>query len=162
MTPFMLSVAGINLLKKVFFAYDWRNALLGVGAVGVLLTAGLGVLLKLRWGLLGVTAALSMSTSVQLLLYAWLLSRWLDNRVRVDGLADGLGRMFLATLPVGLWLLACSRMGHWEAGPFSLLNWAVVACGLAVSGAVYALASQGLGIDEWRRVSELVQRRLRR
>ena len=162
MTPFMLSVAGINLLKKVFFAYDWRNALLGVGACGVLVTAVLGTALKAQWGLMGVTAALSLSTVAQLALYGWLLSRWLDRGVRLDGLASGLFRMALATLPLGLWLALCGALGQWEHGPFSVRNWMVVMGGLSVGGVLYALASQGLGIEEWRRFAELVRRRIRR
>lgn len=162
LTPFMLSIAGTNLLKKVFFAYEWRNALLGVGGAGVAVTITVGLALKPAFGLLGIAGALSISTALQFLLYGWLLRRWLGDDVRVDGLGSGLGRMALATVPVVLWFAAVAPLGDWEQGPFLARNWGVLLGGLTVGGLIYTGLAWMLGVEELTRFIGLIRRRIGR
>ncbi|MCO4744470.1 MAG: murein biosynthesis integral membrane protein MurJ [Proteobacteria bacterium] len=162
MTPFMLSIAGINLLKKVFFAYEWRNALLGVGGLGVATTIVLGIALKPAFGLLGIAGALSVSTVVQFALYGWLLRRWLGDDVKTDGLASGVGRMALAAVPTAAWFALIAPFGEWEYGPQSLVNWGVLLGGLVTGGLIYGGIAWMLGVEELTRVVGLVRRRLGR
>lgn len=162
MTPFMLSVAGINLLKKVFFAYNWRNALLGVGIIGVGLTVGLGWWLKEDFGLMGVAGALSASTVLQFVIYGVLLKSWLGDDVRFEGLASGIGRMVLCTLPAAAWFWLATPFGEWGLGPFSARNWAVFAAGFGGGAGLYLGASYALGVEELTRFVALVRRKMGR
>src|SRR5690606_20983606 len=38
LAPYMLAVGGIDIVKRIYFALDDRQTLLGVGALGVLVT----------------------------------------------------------------------------------------------------------------------------
>lgn len=146
MAPFMLAVAGINVLKKVFFALEDRNALLGVGAVGVALTGGVG------WALLdrevaGLALALSVATVAQLGIYVVLLRRRLGDRMPLGPLGSPLARMALATVPMGLFAGWVAMSVDWQAGR-SLGSLGAFAGGLAGSAVIYAAMCGLLGVEE--------------
>lgn len=162
LVPYFLSLAGINIVKKVYFALEDRNTLLAVGVVGVLLTAGLGFALSIPWGLPGLAAALSVSTVVQLVAYVVLLRRRLGTHLGLGSLAVPFAKMTAAAVPVGLILWGASLLGEWERGPTSAVNVALVAGGLAVAGVAYLIAAKLLRIQELERLLGAVRRKLGR
>ena len=83
LVPFMLALAGIQIIKKPFFALERRGVLIGVGGLGVLLTGGLGLWLAPTMGVDGLALALSLSTCIQLLAYIIVL------RSSVEGVSTG-------------------------------------------------------------------------
>jgi putative peptidoglycan lipid II flippase len=157
LVPFMLSVASINILKKVYFALDDRMTLLGVGAVGVLMTGGLGWMLVESMGIAGLALALSASTGIQLMIYVWVLRVRLGTHLGLTELTWPLARMATASLPAFVLLRMVSSLGQWEFGPLSPTNLALVIGGFLGAGLSYGAASKALHIAEfdaiWRRLS---------
>lgn len=154
-TPFMLAVASVNIVKKVYFALDDRNTLLGVGAFGVAATGVIGWGLTSAFGVSGLSAALSVSTVLQLTVYVVILHRRLGDRLGVGRLVGPWARMAVASAPIVPLLLAIGRYGAWERGPLDARNVAVFAVGAAVAGVAYATASWLLGVEE---LSSVVRR----
>jgi putative peptidoglycan lipid II flippase len=161
LTPYMLALAGIQIVKKPFFAMNRRNSLVVVGALGVGLTFGAGVLLAPRFGVEGLAAALSISTVGQLAIYLLLLGRITEGKLGLARLLASMGRIALATLPAGAvgWLVCL--LGDWEQGP-SLFNLLVFVAAGCCGGLAYALAAWGLGIAEVKLVVARVRGRLGR
>ena len=162
LVPFMLAVAAINLLKKVFFAFNDRNPLLWVGAVGVLLTGALGLWWASRWDIVGLAGALSASAVIQLLAYVLLLQRRTPGGLGLGALGSPFLKMTLAALPSAAILALAAPLGQWPQGPLSLLNWAVAVPALGLAAAAYLGASHLLGIEEQRQVMGRITSRLRR
>ncbi|MBN1944312.1 MAG: murein biosynthesis integral membrane protein MurJ [Bradymonadales bacterium] len=148
LVPYLLAVAGINIVKKAFFALDDRNSLLAVGALGVAVTGGLGWWLIHPLNIVGLAWALSVSATVQLVAYLVILRVRLKIALGLSGLVRPFGRMVLATIPVGLSMVAVRSLGQWERGPASLVNLVLVAGGLTVAVALYLLAAYLLRIKE--------------
>lgn len=148
LVPFLLAVAGANIVKRAFYALGDRVTLLVVGAGGLVMTAGLGFVLASRMGIAGLALALSLSTGVQFLAYLVVL----HVRQGADsGLPNLLGpflRMTLAALPMGVWLYALYPLGDWAAGPWKWENWAVSILGGTVGAGLYLAVAHVLGIDE--------------
>ncbi|MEQ1500900.1 MAG: murein biosynthesis integral membrane protein MurJ [Myxococcota bacterium] len=161
LAPFILGVAGTNIVKKVYFALEDRRTLLMVGATGVGLTGTLGLVTR-PWGVQGLATALSVSTVSQLAVYLVLLQRKLGANIALEALIPPLLRMTVATVPLGLTLIAFAHLGRWANGPVDPLNWLVFGGAFATAGAVYLVASWLLGIEEVARVVSLVRRRLGR
>jgi putative peptidoglycan lipid II flippase len=161
LTPYMLALAGIQIVKKPFFALNRRNSLVVVGAIGVGLTFGVGVLLAPRFGVQGLAAALSISTAGQLLAYLWLLGRITGGKLGLMALVGPMGRIAIATIPAAVVGWALCLLGDWEQGP-SVLNLAVFAAAGVGGGVVYAVAAWALGIAEVRMVVARVKGRLGR
>jgi putative peptidoglycan lipid II flippase len=159
LVPFMLAVAAINLLKKVFFALDDRTTLLWVGGFGVTITAVLGWALVSDYGVTGLAMALSGATAAQLLAYVVLLRRELGARLGFGDLVSPLGRMGLATVPVGGALVLAGGLGDWSAGG-SVGNWAIVLGGLGVAAVAYLATAWVLGIEELTTVVGRLRRRV--
>ncbi len=159
MVPFMLAVAAINIVKKVFFALEDRNSLLAVGAVGVVLTGALGALFVAPFGVSGLSLALSASTVAQLLLYLGLLHRRLGARLGLGLLVSPMLRMGLATVPMGVMLWWAQGFGDWALGPLHLPNLAVLLGALAAASALYAGAAWALGVEELDRLGARLRRR---
>ncbi|HHO49395.1 MAG TPA: murein biosynthesis integral membrane protein MurJ, partial [Deltaproteobacteria bacterium] len=61
LVPFLLAVAAVNILKRVFFALEDRTTLLVVGGMGVALTGVIGTLLVSAHGVAGLSLALSVA-----------------------------------------------------------------------------------------------------
>ncbi|MBN2799231.1 MAG: murein biosynthesis integral membrane protein MurJ [Deltaproteobacteria bacterium] len=162
LTPFLLTVAGINILKKVFFALEERNHLLWVGALGVGLTGGLGWALAGRWQIAGLALALSASSALQLLIYVVLLWRRLGERLGLSLLLSPLGKMGLAAAPLVLWLVLVSGWGHWERGATAGPNLGLLIAGIAGAVLLYAGASWALGIEEFGKLAGMLRRRVGR
>lgn len=162
MVPFMLAVAGINIVKKVFFALEDRNSLLAVGATGVALTGLLGAALVEPLGVSGLALALSGSTLLQLAIYLALLHRRLGDRMGLGLMAGPLLRMSLATAPMGAFLWWAQRYGAWELGPTHLPNLALLVGALATASLLYVFAAWALGIEELRRIQAKLSARFRR
>jgi putative peptidoglycan lipid II flippase len=155
MVPFMLAIAGINIVKKVFFAVDDRNTLLAVGGAGVVVTGGVGYALLNHLGVEGLGLALSVSTCFQLVIYLVLLRRRLGARIGFAALLWPLVKLCVAAVPataLGWWI--CTY-GSWERGPSLLMNIAILAGGLAAAGFAYLLLCKVLGVRE---LEDLVQR----
>ena len=150
MVPFMLALAGINIIKKVFFVLDDRTTLLVVGTLGLSLTGVLGYVLSGEMGVEGLGLTLSISVSVQLLVYLVVLQR--RAHVGLGGLVVPLGKLLVASTPVGVAAWGISQMGQWNDGPANLLNWVWLAAAGAAAAAVYAIVCLALGVQEIRAV----------
>jgi putative peptidoglycan lipid II flippase len=158
LVPYMLALAGIQIVKKPFFALERRGALIGVGAVGVVCTAALGLWLAPIAGVQGLAAALSISTVIQFGLYLLLLGRFVDGQIGWKDIRAKVLRIAHATLYAGLIGFGFTFLGEWSDGP-SLVNIAVLASAAAMGGAVYLFAASRLGITE---VSDILNRLTRR
>lgn len=158
LVPFMLGIAGVNILRRVFFALDERNTVLAVGALAVLVTGGMGWA-SMSLGVIGLGVALSVATCVQFLVYVGLLKWQLGERFDVGALVLPLSKMVASTVPMGLFVYWTARQGHWTEG-FRLLN--VLWFGLGVGGgaALYFLASWMLGVEELTAVTRRLRARL--
>lgn len=162
MVPFMLAVAGINIVKKVYFAIDDRNTLLIVGGVGVVVTGGVGYALLDRMGVEGLGLALSMSTFVQLVFYLILLRRKLGSKIGLGALVVPLAKLCVAAVPAaaaGWWI--CS-LGAWDRGPGEMLNIAILSGGLAAAGVVYLVLCKVLRVHELEELVRRLRKRLQR
>lgn len=162
LAPYMLAVGGINIVKRIYFALDDRQTLLGVGALGVLVTAGFGALLFRPFGVPGLAAALSAATLTQFVTYVLLLRRKLGTRLGLDRMWGPLGRMGLATLPVVGVLWAALQLGDWSLGARSPLNAALFLGGLGGAAALYLLMAKLLDLREVDALFGRLASRLRR
>lgn len=160
--PFLIALAGANIVKKIYFALEDRGTLLKVGGLGVVLTGGLGVLLAAPLGVSGLALALSISTSVQLALYLWVLHRRLGEHLGLSRLIRPLSRMAAACVGPVVVLLLATPLGNWPAGPSDFTNLAVAAVALPLAGLAYGLLAWMLGIEELNRVVGRLTRRFGR
>ncbi len=159
LAPYMLALAGIQIVKKPFFALDKRNELLVVGTLGVGFTWALGAWLSPRLGVDGLALALSLSVSGQLLLYLVLLARVSQGRLALAALLPALGRMAAACLPAAGVGWAIALLGDWDQGP-TLRNIVVLGAAGGLGALVYGAGALWLGVEELRQVTDRVKRRL--
>ncbi|MBN2055790.1 hypothetical protein JW905_12755, partial [bacterium] len=162
LAPFLLAVAGINIVKKVYFALDDRNTLLAVGAAGVVLTATLGFILIRSMAVRGLALALSLSTAAQLAAYFMLLRRKVSTAVRAGDILPGIGRMAAACLPAALVLYLLAAAGDWTRGPTRCINILLFTGGVVGSVAGYLGCAYLLRIPELRELSGMLRRKRRR
>ena len=155
----MLALGGINIIKKPFFALDRRDVLLGVGVFGVLLTYGLGSWLSPRYGVNGLAAALSISTTLQLFVYMFIVQRLIDGGLGLPKLLLYFGKLALASIPSVLAGLLLVGFGNWESG-FSVRNILVIASIGGVGGILYVAVSIMLKIPEVLRVVSKFRKKL--
>lgn len=160
LVPFMLALAGIQIIKKPFFAMDRRNELIGVGAIGVALTWAIGRSL-LPMGVSGLALALSLSTLGQLLLYVFLLARMVEGRLGLRALLAPLAKMAAATVPAALLGWGLGLLGDWEQGP-TPANMAILAAAGAVGGVAYLASAHLLGLSEVTAITQRIRRKLGR
>jgi putative peptidoglycan lipid II flippase len=161
LVPYMLALAGIQIVKKPFFALNRRNSLVVVGALGVALTLGVGILLAPRFGVDGLAAALSISTAGQFIAYLWLLGRITGGKLGLMALVGPLGRIAVATLPAAAAGWGICLLGDWEQGP-GVWNFAVFVVAGCAGGGLYLGVAWMLGIHEVHDVVARLKRRLRR
>lgn len=147
--PFLFSLAGINIIKKAYFALDDRKTLLGVGLFGVLLTGGLGFVMTDRFGIVGLGGALSISSVVQLIAYIVILRTRLNTRLGFSLLLSPIGRMLLSCLPVAGILLVCNELGDWQKGPLEFWNLVLLVLGLVLAGVSYLASTALLKVEEF-------------
>jgi putative peptidoglycan lipid II flippase len=158
MVPFMLAAATINLLKKVYFALEDRNTLLVIGAVGVVLTGGLGMVLVPDHGVPGLAAALSASTVIQGVAYIVVLHRRLKKNLGLAELMQPMTKMLLATVPVAAFLWVAQGWASWEDKTQELNNVVVLAGSLVGAGVLYVGAAWALGLKELSRMMAKLRR----
>jgi putative peptidoglycan lipid II flippase len=156
LTPFLLGVAGINIIKKAYFALNDRNTLLAIGLAGVVLTALIGWALVNQWNVVGLAIALSISTWLQLIGYVVLLHRRIDGTLGLGVLGDPYAKIVGASIAPVVILAIASGYGSWEFGPARLGNWVVFSLGAIVAVIAYAAGAKVLKIPEF----EAVTRRL--
>jgi putative peptidoglycan lipid II flippase len=160
MVPFMLAVAGINIIKKPYFALERRDILLGVGALGLGLTLALGwwLALQLELGVEGLALALSASTGVQFLAYVLILHKTVGAKVGMGKLMGPLCRMGLAALPAAAAAWGICQLGDFEAGS-GMNNVLVLVGGCGAAVPIYLAGAWILGVrDEL----QMVIRKLKR
>lgn len=150
--PFLLNLAGINIIKKVYFAIDDRNTLLVVGGCGVALTALTGFVLTelMGMGVSGLALALSISTFIQLILYFYILKRKLTGVVRPRVLLLSLSRAAAACVPAMILLYFLAGTGNWEKGPGELRNLLIFAYSALAALVSYLVAAYLLKVPEIR------------
>ena len=151
LVPYMLALAGIQIVKKPFFALERRGELIAVGAFGVALTAWLGLWLAPMMGVQGLSLALSLSVSAQLLGYLVLLRRMVPGGLGFTRLLASMLKMTVATIPAALAGVFLASMGNWEEGP-SIGNILALSGALIAGGSLYAAAAMLLGIESVRRI----------
>jgi putative peptidoglycan lipid II flippase len=161
LVPYMLALAGIQIVKKPFFALERRGALIGVGAIGVVCTAALGLWLAPISGVQGLAAALSISTVIQFGLYLLLLGRFVDGQIDWPDIRAKVLRITHATLYAGLIGFGFTFLAEWSEGP-SLVNIAVLASAAIMGGSVYLFAASRLGITEVNDILSRLKRRIKR
>ncbi len=161
LVPYMLALAGIQIVKKPFFALNKRNSLVVVGVLGVGLTFGMGILLAPRFGVDGLAAALSISTAGQLAAYLLLLGRITGGKLGLMAMLRPLGTIALATIPAAAAGWTICLLGTWEQGP-CVVNFVVFGSAGVVGGGLYAVSAWALGIGEVRMVVSRVRSRLGR
>jgi putative peptidoglycan lipid II flippase len=145
LVPFMLALAGIQIVKKPFFALQRRGALIGVGAIGVGLTA----------------LALSLSTSVQFLAYLILLRRMVPAGLGFLALSRDLLKVAAAATVGAIVAAQVTTSGDWVQGP-TLENAIVfIASGVVGIGTYTGLAVL-LGVGEVRLLIDRIRARLDR
>jgi putative peptidoglycan lipid II flippase len=152
LVPFMLALAGINIVKRAFYALDDRTSLLAVGICGVVATGALGLPLSRSLGVAGLGLALSLSAAAQLLVYILILRRRMAGGLGVAGLSAALARIAVAAVPAALVALWVCRAGRWEAGPADPLNWALFLAAVLASAVTYGAVGAAAGVAEIRRL----------
>ena len=159
LVPFMLALAGIQIIKKPFFAMERRGALIAVGAIGVCLTAGLGLWLAPTLGVDGLAIALSVSTVLQFIAYLVLLRGMVTGGLGLGALSRDMARLTLATLPAvgAAWYVV--GMGQWESGP-TLANAGILAAAGILGGTLYAIGATILGVKELQRIIDRLRKRM--
>ena len=148
MTPFLLSVAAINIVKKVYYALEDRNTLFWVGALGVVLTGALGFILMPHWGVVGLGAALSISTGVQLLVYLLLLWRRLKEQLGLGMWVQPLLKVTVGAVVSAVVMAWFATWGDWSQGPALLQNWLAVGLGSIMAVGLYLGVCLVLGVKE--------------
>lgn len=159
LVPFLLAVAGINLLKRVFFALDDRAPLLGIGLFGVVVTAALGFGLAGPFGLEGLAAGLSIATVLQWGAYGVVLRRRLGPHLGARQVAARWSVMAAAMLPGTLWMGWLAQGGTWLEAPLAVENLARFGVGLFGAAVAYLGIAAALGVEELRLVLARVRRR---
>ncbi|MAY82271.1 MAG: murein biosynthesis integral membrane protein MurJ [Deltaproteobacteria bacterium] len=159
LVPFMLALAGIQIVKKPFFALERRDALIAVGIFGVGLTVGLGMWLAPLMGVQGLSLALSLSTCFQLLAYLLLLTRMVPGGLGLKSLFKDCTSMVISTIPAIVlgWLII--QQGQWESGP-SIWNFGILGIAGVVGGIAYVITAGLLGIKEVKSVMSRIRRQL--
>jgi putative peptidoglycan lipid II flippase len=152
LVPFMLSVAALNILKKVFFALEDRQTLLAVGAAGVALTAAIGAYQVDAYGVVGLSMALSAATCAQLLAYIVVLRRRLGKHLGLSRLVRPYAEIGVCLLPVVLILVPAASYGDWSQGS-SFENLVLAGIALALAAFAYLGSAQLVGLSEVRRVT---------
>jgi putative peptidoglycan lipid II flippase len=148
MTPFLLSVAGINIVKKVYYALEDRNTLFAVGALGVILTGGLGFLLLPEYGVVGLGMALSLSTVVQFAAYLVVLWKRMKENLGLSLWGVPLLKVSVASVPAASVLVWFSAHGDWSQGPSLLQNWLALGLGSLLAIGLYLGLCLVLGVKE--------------
>jgi len=160
LVPFILALGAVNIVKRVYFALDDRRTLIWVGGLGVLTTAMLGWFLSARYGVAGISMALSTSTWAQLLAYLIVLHVRLGDRVHLRTLLGPLARMAAASVPMGIVVAMIATLGAWPDGLGSVRNWAVLAACGAVGAPIYLGLAHLLGLSEVTRLVSAVSSRV--
>jgi putative peptidoglycan lipid II flippase len=161
LVPFMLALAGIQIVKKPFFALQRRGALIGVGAVGVGLTAGLGMWLAPSMGVDGLALALSLSTSVQFLAYLFLLRRMVPAGLGFMALSRDLLKVAAAASVGAIIAAQITTGGDWVQGPTLENALVFMVSGIVGIGAYTGLAVL-LGVGEVRMLIDRIRTRFSR
>ena len=159
LVPFMLALAGIQIIKKPFFALEKRGALMAIGAMGVALTAGLGLTLSPIYGVEGLAMALSLSTTIQLLGYLLWLRKFVPGGLGLPSLLIDMTKMAVATIPAALAAQFVMNQGQWTDGP-TVMNASI----MAISGIgcffIYGFLALFLGIKELDHIKNRIRRRI--
>jgi putative peptidoglycan lipid II flippase len=158
LVPFMLALAGINIIKKAFFALDDRTSLVAVGAVGLGLTAALGYPLARQLGVSGLGLSLSLSATLQLVFYLAILRRKMGTRLGLRELVVPLLKLFAATVPAAALAVAICGPGRWDRGPASLTNWALLVLAGIGAAATYLVLAWVLDVRELRALLRRIRR----
>ncbi len=148
LVPFMLTLAGINIVKKAFFALDDRSTLIWVGALGVAFTWVFGRLLAIdaALGVRGLALGLSLSSLAQLAAYLAVLARRTEGGLGLRELVAPLARLVGATLPAAAAAWIGRELIVLPPGrPFDALELAL--CGL-LALAVFGAAARLAGVRE--------------
>ncbi|MCK5059357.1 MAG: murein biosynthesis integral membrane protein MurJ [Candidatus Aminicenantes bacterium] len=150
--PFLINLAGINIIKKVYFAIDDRNTLMAVGGFGVALTAMIGIVLTKAMGLgvRGLAVSLSISTFIQLILYFYILRRKIPEVVQPAGMLLSLLRIAGACIPAMILLYLLADTGNWEKGPGELKNLLIFGCSALLTLLTYLVSAYLLKVKELR------------
>ncbi len=148
------SMVGVRVLAATFYAVGETRTPVRVAVIGMASNIALSLLLigPLRHG--GLALANALAATVQALLLAYLLHRRLGP-LRLRRTSAVIGRIILSAGAMAVPAFFVSRLTLWRIGP-SGLRAAVLFLTIALCVLVYGLAARALGIQELRRVLELL------
>ncbi|MBN2384019.1 murein biosynthesis integral membrane protein MurJ [bacterium] len=146
--PSMWALAGINIIKKVYFALNERTALIIIGAASSVLIFITGYLFMLAWGINGLALSLSSVSVIQLIIYLVHLKIRLGTKFNLKGLSGPLLKMTLASISSAMVLVFLNQFGQWQQGPASPLNLIVFVSGWSLAFLVYCGLTHLLGLTQ--------------
>lgn len=151
LAPFLLAVAAVGILRRLFYALGDRRSLLWIGGGIVALNVALGWPLASAFGLAGLMATLSITTWLQLVIYVVVLQRRLGDGLGLGALVRPYGQMALCLVPVVAVLWPTRAMGDWSGG-LSMANALWFLGPLTVAAIAYLGSAWLLGLNEVTRV----------
>ena len=160
MIGFFLAVAGINIVRRVYYAINDRTTLLAVGATGVLVTLGLGLTLIPTHGIPGLGYALSIATGLQLIAYLLVLQMRLEGGLQLGRLAPHSLQVASACIPSLMLLYFAKGYGDWALGPADPNNLVVFLLAMLLSVGAYLVTSRLLRIPELMTIGGRISRAL--
>jgi putative peptidoglycan lipid II flippase len=154
--------AGIvrNLVPAYYATSDSRTPVLA-SAGSLTSYALLGPLFALRFGVVGLAFAISLSSWINATVLIWRFRRKVGD-LELGRLLPRLARMLAASAVMGAVVWAACLPGRWERGGNDLWNLLVFGAALGAGVLVYAGVATALGLTHARRVFNAVRRRGRR
>jgi len=159
LVPSMWALAGINIVKKVYFALNDRTPLIVIGAFGSALIFTTGFLFMRYWGVIGLSMALSLTSLVQLGLYLVRLKLRLKKKFMLMALARHLLKMTAAAISSAMLLLLFQSFGEWQHGPASLANFVVYGAGWLLLFAAYLGLTRLMRLPEFSSFLSVLRRK---
>lgn len=156
----LIALTAIEVIARAFYALSDTLTPVLVGGLQIVAMWILSLWLRdvvfpaMGWlPLGGLALGFSLSNLIEVGVLLW-LARGKLGGINGRALASGLARMGIASLAMAAGIIAV-LMGLPESAV-----WARAVLGSAVGGLIYLVASQLLRVEEWRRVAEMVRRRL--
>lgn len=154
----LCAAGGVRQTVPVFYSLQDTRTPVKVSAVALAVYALVAWIIYRPLGTLGLALAVSFSASVQFIVLLWLLRRRLGP-LGLTRIATSAARSAAASAVCGAVAWAVARVGRWELGGTSWLNYLVVVLAIGVGGGVYVLGSALMGSPEVGELRAALRRR---